>query len=80
MVRLMLAADELHPNDPRQAAGFGFLARRNYVLFNRNQWMDETVEHVGKAFLGLTLNCAKCHDHKYDPIEQVGLLSDAGVL
>jgi len=70
MVRLMLAADELHPNDLDKLRASGFLAR-NYVLFNRNQWMDETVEHVGKAFLGLTLNCAKCHDHKYDPIEQV---------
>jgi hypothetical protein len=69
MIRLMLAADETHPDDLEQLRATGFLAR-NYFLFNRNQWLDETVEHVGKAFLGLTLNCAKCHDHKYDPLPQ----------
>ena len=69
MVRLMLAADELHPGDPSRLRATGFLAR-NFFLFNRNQWLDETVEHVSKGFLGLTLNCAKCHDHKYDPFPQ----------
>jgi hypothetical protein len=69
MVRLMLAADEQSPNDLEKLRATGFLAR-NYWLFNRNQWMEETVEHVSKGFLGLTMNCAKCHDHKYDPIEQ----------
>jgi hypothetical protein len=69
MVRQMLAADELYPNDLGKLRATGFLAR-NYFLFNRNQWMDETVEHVSKAFLSLTFNCAKCHDHKYDPIAQ----------
>ncbi|WP_235905641.1 PSD1 and planctomycete cytochrome C domain-containing protein [Tautonia marina] len=69
MVRSMLAADELYPNDLDRLRASGFLAR-NYFLFNRHQWMDETVEHVSKAFLGLTTNCAKCHDHKYDPISQ----------
>ncbi|MGE4181839.1 MAG: DUF1549 and DUF1553 domain-containing protein, partial [Limisphaerales bacterium] len=70
MIRGMLAADELHPGDPDQLRATGYLAR-NYFLFNRNHWMDEVVEHVGKGFLGLTLNCAKCHDHKYDPVSQV---------
>jgi hypothetical protein len=70
MVRQMLAADELYPNDLGKLRATGYLAR-NYFLFNRNQWMDETVEHVGKSFLGLTLNCSKCHDHKYDPFPQV---------
>lgn len=70
MVRQMLAADELYPNDLGKLRATGYLAR-NYFLFNRNQWMDETVEHVSKAFLGLTMNCVKCHDHKYDPFPHV---------
>jgi hypothetical protein len=69
MVKLMLAADELYPDDLDKLRATGFLAR-NYFLFNRNQWLEETVEHVSKGFLGLTINCAKCHDHKYDPIRQ----------
>ena len=69
MVRQMLAADELYPTDPKKLRATGFLAR-NYFLFNRNPWMEDTVEHVAKGFLGLTVNCAKCHDHKYEPISQ----------
>ncbi|NNC89911.1 MAG: DUF1553 domain-containing protein, partial [Akkermansiaceae bacterium] len=69
MVRLMIAGDELHPGDLDKIRATGYLAR-NFTLFNRPQWMDATVEHVGKGLLGLTFNCARCHDHKYDPITQ----------
>ena len=68
MVMEMLAGDEIAPQDMETVAATGFLAR-NYYLFNRTTWLDDTIEHTGKAFLGLTLNCAKCHDHKYDPID-----------
>ena len=69
MVMEMLAGDELHPEDPNVLRATGFLAR-NWYKFDRNVWMDDTVEHTAKSFLGITLNCCRCHDHKYDPITQ----------
>jgi mono/diheme cytochrome c family protein len=70
MLREMIAADELYPDDLDKLRASGFLARQ-YFKFNRTSWLDETVEHTSKAMLGLTFNCAKCHDHKYDPFSQV---------
>jgi hypothetical protein len=69
MLRQMLAADELYPTDQDKLRATGFLVR-HYFKFNRNTWLEETIEHTSKAFLGLTLNCTKCHDHKYDPLSQ----------
>lgn len=68
MILEMLAGDELEPANPDVIAGTGFLAR-NYYLFNRTTWLDDTIEHTAKAFLGITMNCVKCHAHKYDPLE-----------
>jgi hypothetical protein len=69
MIVAMLAADEVSPDDEDSLAATGFLVR-NWFKWNYNQWMRDNVEHTGKAFLGLTLNCCHCHDHKYDPITQ----------
>src|SRR6185503_18848791 len=62
-------ADEIAPEDDDALVATGFLIRNWYAL-NPNDWMRQNVEHTAKAFLGLTFNCAHCHDHKYDPIAQ----------
>ncbi len=67
MIQEMLAADEIAPGDEEAGVATGYIVRNWYAL-NPHQWMRDMVEHTGKAFLGLTFNCAHCHDHKYDPI------------
>ena len=69
MILEMLAADEVAPEDDETIVATGFIVR-NWFNQNYNRWKRDLVEHTGKAFLGLTLNCALCHDHKYDPISQ----------
>ncbi|GAB4144857.1 MAG: DUF1553 domain-containing protein [Planctomycetaceae bacterium] len=69
MLMDMLAADELAPTNASRIRATGYLAR-HYYKFNRNTWLDGVIEHTGKAFLGMTFNCARCHDHMYDPISQ----------
>jgi mono/diheme cytochrome c family protein len=69
MIVEMLAGDEVAPEDPATVRATGFLAR-NWYKFNRNVWLDYTIEHTAKGFLGTTLNCARCHDHMYDPVSQ----------
>ena len=41
--------------------------------------VDDQIDTVGKAFMGLTLGCARCHDHKFDPIAQADYYALAGI-
>lgn len=68
-----LLADPARPEDyARQLAATGFVAlSRRYLTAPYEQHhltIEETIDTLGKAFLGLTLRCARCHDHKFDPI------------
>ncbi|MBI5773111.1 MAG: DUF1553 domain-containing protein [Verrucomicrobia bacterium] len=69
MLMEMLAADELAPTDESALRATGFLVR-NFNLLSRERWLENTIGHTFQAFQGVTMNCAKCHDHMYDPISQ----------
>ncbi|HEY2893265.1 MAG TPA: DUF1549 domain-containing protein, partial [Pirellulales bacterium] len=72
-----LAGDEIAPDDPESivATGLNRLYPDEYnaadVRERRQQIQDDLTEATGLAFLGLTIGCAACHDHKFDPITQV---------
>jgi len=69
MVTDMLAADELYPEDTDKLRATGFLVR-NYKMLSREQWLEDTINHTSRAFLGLSMHCAKCHNHMFDPVMQ----------
>lgn len=78
-VRWQLAGDEFAPEKPDAIAATGFLAvgvnaalpeklLEEEQLRNRADELDDMVSTTSQALLGLTLACARCHDHKYDPL------------
>ncbi len=84
-LREQIAGDELPQvtHDSLIATGFlrsyakvGFREKDNPEI--RYEYLDDMIATIGRGVLGLTVQCARCHDHKFDPIRAGGLLPPAG--
>ena len=75
-VQAQLAGDEIAPNDPDVFVATSYLRNGIYEWNQRdvrgqaNLIVDDITANVGEVFLGLSFACARCHDHKFDPILQ----------
>lgn len=78
-VRLQLAADQLAAEDRQSLAAMGFLTLGPRFMNNTHDIIDDRIDVVTRGLLGLTVTCARCHDHKFDPIPQVDYYSLYGV-
>jgi mono/diheme cytochrome c family protein len=75
-IQWQIAGDLLEPHNPEAIAATGFIAaapnvRPEFINFrkkDRDDELDNIVSTTGSAILGLTIGCARCHDHKFDPI------------
>ncbi|MBX7166598.1 MAG: PSD1 and planctomycete cytochrome C domain-containing protein [Pirellulales bacterium] len=75
-----LAADLLPlGDDKRPLAGLGFLTLGRRFMFNPHDIIDDRIDVTTRGLMGLTVGCARCHDHKYDPIPQADYYSLYGV-
>ena len=74
-VREQIAGDELNPDDPESIIATGFLRMGPWELTGmevpkiaRQRFLDDITNSVGETFLAHSLRCARCHDHKFDPV------------
>ena len=81
----LLPGRRSRPQRHEQLIATGFLALGPKVLAEVDEAkmqmdiVDEQIDTVGRAFLGLTLGCARCHDHKFDPIDTADYYGLAGI-
>jgi hypothetical protein len=79
-IREQLAADRLFDGkNPAPLAALGFLALGDRYNGNAAEIINDRIDVTSKAFLGLTVTCARCHDHKFDPIPTADYYSFYGI-
>jgi len=85
-VKEQIASDELYPDDPVAMTGGGYytVGPNRDMLYkvediNRLETLQDWVDTTGSVFLGLSVGCARCHDHKFDPISTQDYYSLYGV-
>jgi cytochrome c553 len=76
---LQLAADQIADKQSGDEAAMGFLTIGRRFLGVKHEIIDDRIDVVTRGMLGLTAGCARCHDHKYDPIPAADYYSLHGV-
>jgi len=80
-VREQLAADQIYSSgDSPNLAAMGLLTLGRMFDNNRHDVIDDQIDVVTRGFLGLTVSCARCHDHKFDPVPTADYYSLYGVM
>ena len=75
-----LAADLLAPKDVEAQAALGFLTVGGHFMNNTHDIIDDRMDVITRGLMGLTVTCARCHDHKFDPIPAADYYSLYGIL
>ena len=76
---LQLAADQVQDRQSADLAAMGFLTLGRRFLGVRREIIDDRIDVVSRGMMGLTVSCARCHDHKFDPIPAADYYSLYGV-
>ena len=67
-LQLQLAADQLTPSGHHDRAAMGFLTLGRRFLGVSHDIIDDRIDTVSRGLMAITVSCARCHDHKYDPV------------
>ncbi|HQR05489.1 MAG TPA: PSD1 and planctomycete cytochrome C domain-containing protein [Gemmatales bacterium] len=78
-IQEQLAADQLKLKDSKALAALGFLTVGGHFMNNTHDIIDDRIDVVSRGLMGLTVTCARCHDHKFDPVPQADYYSLYGV-
>jgi hypothetical protein len=78
-IKEQLAVDRMGQKNPAKLAALGFLTLGDHFNGQVSDIINDRIDVTTKAFLGLTVTCARCHDHKFDPIPQADYYSLYGV-
>lgn len=80
---LLPAADDVQRDEQITGVGYLMLGAINYEEQDKEQLrmdvVDEQIDSMGRSFLGMTLGCCRCHDHKFDPIPTADYYALAGI-
>lgn len=75
-----IAADQIELKDKKSLAALGFLTVGGHFMGNTHDVIDDRIDVITRGLMGLTVSCARCHDHKFDPIPSADYYSLYGIM